>query len=128
MRRTVEEGFEKLLEWLIPLPSEHNKAVSHRGSVRSCLVNNFNCTNFFETGSFGNKTGVRHFSDTDYFAVCPPENLSRKSSYVLQKVKKALQFTFPRTRNIRINSPAVAIILGLTQLAEANNADSTNML
>ena len=112
MARTLEEGFEKALEWIVPLPTERNKAISHRDSVRNCFRNNFNCLSFFETGSFGNKTGVRHFSDTDYFAVCPPENLSGKSSYVLQKVKKALQTTFSRTQNIRINSPAVAIIFG----------------
>lgn len=112
MARTVEEGFEKLLEWLVPLPTERTKAISHRGSVRGCLINNFNCSNFFETGSFGNKTGVRHFSDTDYFAVCPPENLTGKSFYVLGKVRKALRSTFSRTQVIKVNSPAVTILFG----------------
>lgn len=112
MARTLEEGFEKALEWISPLVTERNKAVSHRGSVRGCLVNNFGCGSLFETGSFGNKTGVRHFSDTDYFAVCPRENLMGKPSYVLQRVKKALQTTFSKTQKIRINSPAVAIVFG----------------
>ena len=112
MGKTIEEGFEKLLEWIVPLLTERNKAVSHRDSVRNCFRNKFNCLSFFETGSFGSKTGVRHFSDTDYFAVCPPENLLGKSSYVLQKVKKALQTTFSRTQSIKINSPAVTILFG----------------
>lgn len=112
MAKTLEEGFEKFLEWLVPLPSERDKAISHRSSVRSCLMTNFNCSSFFETGSFGNKTGVRRFSDTDYFAVCPPQNLLGKSSYVLRKVKEALQFTFHRTTSIKVNSPAVMISFG----------------
>lgn len=109
---TIEQGFENLLKRLVPLSSERTKAISHRGSIRSCLVSNFRCSNLFETGSFGNKTGVRHFSDTDYFAVCPPENLRGKSSYVLRKVKEALQYTFPRTPNITVNSPSVKIPFG----------------
>ena len=112
MAKTLEEGFEKFLERLIPLSSEHDKAVSHRGSVRSCFVNNFNCTSFFETGSFGNKTGVRHYSDTDYFAICPPENLWKNSSYTLRKVKEALQNTFWRTQGIEVNCPSVTIPFG----------------
>lgn len=112
MARTVDEGFEKLLKKLVPLSTERNKAISHRSSVRSCLVSNFGCSSMFETGSFGNKTGVRHFSDTDYFAVCPPENLRGNSSYVLRKVKEALQYTFPRTSNISVNSPSVTISFG----------------
>ena len=112
MTKTLEEGFEIFLERLIPLPSERNKAVSHRGSVRSCLTTNFKCSSFFETGSFGNQTGVRHYSDTDYFAVCPAQDLTGKSNYVLRKVKEALQFTFHRTSGIKVNSPSITISFG----------------
>jgi hypothetical protein len=80
--------------------------------VKSCLVNNFECYNFFETGSFGNGTGIRHYSDTDYFAVCPTTNLYQSSGTSLRKVKEALQNTFWNTDGIEVNSPAVKIPFG----------------
>ena len=112
MAKTLDEGFETFLGWLVPLTSEHNTAESHKSSVRSCLENNFKCNSFFETGSFGNSTGVRHYSDTDYFAVIPSAELWSNSSYSLTKVKQALQGTFPRTAGIEVSTPAVKIPFG----------------
>ncbi|MGI8670855.1 MAG: SMODS domain-containing nucleotidyltransferase [Aridibacter sp.] len=113
MAKTLEQGFDGLIKWLVPAKSEHKKAVSHKKSIKSCFKNNFDCKLMFETGSFGNNTGVRHFSDTDYFAVCRDDNSINSSSYLLQKSKKALQITFRRTADkIRINSPSVTIPFG----------------
>lgn len=112
MGRTLEQGFDTLLGRLIPLTSEHNTAARHRGSVKSCLEKNFDCYNFFETGSFGNGTGVRHFSDTDYFAVCKTAKLNQASSVTLRKVKESLQNTFSRTSGIEVKTPAVRIPFG----------------
>jgi hypothetical protein len=112
MAKTLDEGFETFLGWLVPLSTEHDTAEKHKDSVKSSLVNNFKCTNFFETGSFGNATGVRHYSDTDYFAVIPLAELWSSSSYSLTKVKEALQGTFPRTTGIEVSTPAVKIPFG----------------
>lgn len=112
MPKTLEQGFDKFLEWLVPSSSEHNKAISHKSSVKSSLVKSFGCSSLLETGSFGNGTGIRGYSDTDYFAVCPSQNLAGKSNYILKKVKESLQFTFHRTSRIRVNSPSVAIVFG----------------
>lgn len=112
MARTLDQGFETFLTWLVPLASEHDKAKSHKDSVKSCLETNFDCYNFFETGSFGNATGVRHFSDTDYFAVMPSAKVYGDSAYTLRKVKEALQETFWRTEGIVVNTPAVKIPFG----------------
>ncbi len=112
MGKTVEEGFETLIGWLEPLTSERTKSTSHKSSVNSCLVNNFGCTNLFETGSFGNGTGVRHYSDTDYFAVIPADNLHDNSSTALRQVKEALQTTFSTTSGIAVSCPAVKIPFG----------------
>jgi len=112
MARTVEEGFETLIGWLSPLISEREKSTSHKSSVNSCLASNFNCTNLFETGSFGNGTGVRHFSDTDYFAVIPSDKLHDNSATALRLVKEALQSTFIRTDGIVVSCPAVKIPFG----------------
>lgn len=112
MAKTLEDGFETLLSWLVPLNSEHNTAASHKSSVRSCLEKNFGCYNFFETGSFGHGTGVRHYSDTDYFAVCKTANLKQNSATTLREVKNALQDTFWNTSGIEVKTPAVRIPFG----------------
>ncbi|QRR03085.1 nucleotidyltransferase domain-containing protein [Dyadobacter sandarakinus] len=112
MPKSLEEGFETFIGWLKPLQSEHTTAASHKDSVRRCMENNFGCTSFFETGSFGNGTGVRHYSDTDYFARCPSDKFFNDSGYTLRKVKEALQYTFPRTVGIEVKSPAVRIPFG----------------
>lgn len=113
MAKTLEQGFDGLIKWLVPANSEHKKAVSHKKSISSCFRNNFDCSLLFETGSFGNNTGVRHYSDTDYFAVCRDYNSINNSLYLLRKSKKALQITFWRTaEKIKINSPSVTIPFG----------------
>lgn len=112
MSKTVNEGFNTFLGWLEPLETEHQKVQSHKSSVETCLINNYGCTKFFETGSFGNGTGVRHYSDTDYFAVIPAVNLWNDSAFSLRKIKETLQATFTRTTGIAVNAPAVAIPFG----------------
>jgi len=112
MAKTIEEGFSKFISGLKPNYSEHWKAASHKNSVEACLYNNFGCYRFFETGSFGNGTSVKHFSDTDYFAAIPKDRLWENSSSSLAKVREALQTTFPRTEGIKVNCPAVKIPFG----------------
>lgn len=112
MARSLEEGFETFISWLKPLKSEHEKVLSHKESVQNCLKNKHDCHRFFETGSFGAGTGVRHYSDTDYFAVCPASNLWNDSAFTLRKFKESLQDTFSRTFGIVVNSPAVRIPFG----------------
>jgi len=112
MAKTLDQGFDTFLSWLVPLSSEHDKAKSHKDSVKSCLEKNFDCYNFFETGSFGNLTGVRHYSDTDYFAVMSSNKVSTDSAYTLRKIKEALQETFWKTDGIAVNTPAVQIPFG----------------
>lgn len=112
MKKTLTEGFDTFLSWLVPLNSEHNTAASHKSSVKRCVVRNFGCYNFFETGSFGHGTGVRHYSDTDYFAVCKTANLKQNSAISLRAVKYALQSTFWNTSGIEVKTPAVRIPFG----------------
>lgn len=112
MAKSLAEGFDTFISWLAPLGTEHNLARSHRNSVESCLKNNFGCYKFFETGSFGNGTGVRHYSDTDYFAICPNKELWENSATTLRKVKESLQSTFWNTVGIEVRTPAVKIPFG----------------
>lgn len=112
MAKTLEQGFEAFLTRLAPLASEHDTAKSHKDSVKSCLEKNYGCHTFFETGSFGNRTGIRHFSDTDYFAVLAVDKVYTDSAYTLRKVKESLQYTFHKTDGIAVNTPAVQIPFG----------------
>lgn len=112
MAKTLQEGFETLVKRLSPLSSEHDTATKHKNSVKGRFENNFKCYEFFETGSFGNGTGVRHYSDTDYFAVCPKDNLSINSTTALREAKEALQDTFWSTDGIEVRTPAIRIPFG----------------
>lgn len=118
MGKTIEEGFNTLISWLVPLNSEREKSTNHKSTVNSCLTNNFDCSSLFETGSFGNGTGVRHYSDTDYFAVIPTEKLYENSATTLRLVKEALQTTFWSTNGIVVSCPAVKIPFGVYKSEE----------
>jgi len=112
MALTVEQGFAALQRKLVPNAGEHEKAASHKDSVRRCMENNYGCNKFFETGSFGGGTGVRHYSDTDYFATCDAKKLTNNSGYTLGKIREALQYTFHSTQGIGVNTPAVRLQFG----------------
>ena len=112
MSKTLEQGFNTFISRLIPLGTEHDKAASHKDSVFGCLESNHNCKNMFEIGSFGAGTGVRHYSDSDYFTVFPTEDLKQNSSGSLRLIKESLQRTFPRTEGIAVTTPAIKIPFG----------------
>lgn len=112
MAKTVSEGFDILLRWILPSGTETAKATLHRASIKACLENNFGMTSFFQVGSFGNHgTSVRGFSDVDYFSVMPNKNLKKDSSVTLRQVKEALAVRFPSTP-VYVDSPAVAVQFG----------------
>ena len=112
MARTIEDAFDELVKRLQPSNLEYDKAARHRSRVYSCLERNFDCYRFFETGSFGSGTGVRGYSDIDYFAVCKSRTLPDNSGYVLTRFRDELRYTFHATESIRVNTPAVRIEFG----------------
>lgn len=111
MPTTVNDAFAMFLTWLMPSETETTKASNHRASIKACLESNFGMTNFFRAGSFGHGTSVRGYSDVDYFAVIPTNNLKKNSSVTLREVKEALQVRFPYT-DVYVDSPAVAVQFG----------------
>lgn len=111
MTTTVEEGFEAFLKRLTPSKTEHKKVTKHKKTVHRCLKNKFDCSRFFDIGSYGNGTGVRHHSDTDYFAILPSDMLHHKSSVALRQTKEALQATFKNTI-IEVKTPVIKIHFG----------------
>lgn len=113
MPKTVEQGFEAFLTELKPSKSEYDKAASHKNSVSESLQKNFSCYKFFETGSFGARTGIRHYSDADFFAAIPSEKLYTNSSTSLRVIKESLQQRFSSTPNIIVNCPSVRIPFGI---------------
>lgn len=71
MATTVDEGFRVFHGRLTPTQTEVDAASSHRASVEAKLNSSFGVTNFFQSGSYGNGTSVRKYSDVDYFASIP---------------------------------------------------------
>ena len=113
MALDIRTNFEKYLARLAPVSAELRKGASHKASVKSCLAKAFKCYSLFETGSIHNDTGIKHYSDTDYFAVIPKDKLRNNSREQLRLTKEELKYTFGRTKNIRVNSPAVTIPFGV---------------
>lgn len=111
MPRTINEGFEDFHDKLKIVNTESEAVKSHRASIEACMKNNFGMYRFFKTGSIGMGTNVNGYSDTDYFAVIPRENLDDNSSTTLRSIKKALQTRFPQTF-IYVDSPAVIVSFG----------------
>lgn len=91
--------------------SESAAAKAHRASLESRLKNDFGLRRLFRTGSFGNGTSISGFSDVDYFASLPRDQLTRSSNYTLTKVRAALDSRFPYT-GVRVNCPAVKVPFG----------------
>ena len=109
--RTVNQGFIEFHRRLTPTPGESAAAQSHRVSIKTCLESNFGMTNFFKTGSFGNGTSISRYSDVDYFAVIPTDNLKANSTTSLREVRDALAARFPNT-GVRVSCPAVVVPFG----------------
>jgi len=108
MPRTIIEWFDDFHQNIKLVKAESATISSHRKSIESCLKSNMWLTRFFKTWSIWNGTNVAWYSDTDYFAWIPLENLNTNFYNSLVKVKGFLQKRFPNT-NIHIDSPAVVL-------------------
>lgn len=117
MKKTVDEGFREFHGTLTPTHEESQVAKSHRASIETCLKKSFEITRFARTGSFGNGTSIRGYSDVDYFACIPTKNLQQNSFTTLQEVQKALIDRF-QDASIFIRPPAVRVRFG-TDVSES---------
>lgn len=111
MAKTMDEGFNMFHSWLTPTLTETSNAKSHRASIEACIKNEFGLNRFFRTGSFGNGTSVSGFSDVDYFASIPTNQLTQVSTTTLSRLKTALDTRFPNT-GVHIDGPAVVVPFG----------------
>jgi hypothetical protein len=112
MATNVDSAFDILIDGMTPSPRETATAASHRQSVYSKLNDSLGVSTFFRTGSTGNSTGVRYWSDVDYFAGIPYSQQRDSSSYMLQVVRDKLQERFYST-DIRVSTPAVVCNFGI---------------
>ena len=117
MAKTVEEGFQEFHGRLTPTGGETQAATNHRDSIERCLKSNFEINRFFRTGSFGNGTSIRDYSDVDYFASIPARNLKQNSGTTLWEVRNVLDARFPNT-GVHVDTPAVAVPFG-TDVSES---------
>lgn len=121
MAKTVDEGFRTFHSWLTPTATETVAAKSHRASIEACLKSHFEITRFFRTGSYGNGTSIRNYSDVDYFASIPNRHLTRNSNSTLKKVWQAVDDRFPDT-GVGIRTPVISIPFG------ENGSESTDVV
>lgn len=124
MPRTVEEGFRDFLGRLTPSTGETAAARSHRASIEQCLKSKFGLRRFWRTGSFGNGTSIRGYSDVDYMASIPTDNLHGNSSTSLAALTAALDTRFPNT-GVHTSCPATVVPFGTdaSETTEVTPAD-----
>lgn len=79
MGKTVDQGFREFHGMLTPTREQSQSTKRHRTSIETCLINSFEMTRFVPTGSFGNGTSIRGYSDIDYFACLPTKNHNENS-------------------------------------------------
>lgn len=111
MPRTIESGFSDFLTKLTPSATESQAAKTHRASIEACLKNNFGLIRFARIGSFGNGTSISGYSDVDYLACLPTDQLAQQSDSSLTKVRNALELRFPHT-GVRVSCPTVVVPFG----------------
>lgn len=111
MPRTLEQGFSDFLVKLRATTAETVATASHRASIEACLRTNFGLNRFTRIGSFGNGTNVSGYSDVDYLACIPTNQLTNSSTYSLNKVRNALVLRFPNM-GIGVRCPAVSCPFG----------------
>jgi len=111
MVSTVRDGFEEYLGRLAPLGSEMKAAQAHYKSVESSLRTDLPGAKLIPTGSFGNGTALKRYSDADYFVIIPRGLVGTDSADVLRRVRAALRGTFPRT-GVAVRTPAIIVPFG----------------
>lgn len=107
MARTVEQGFDLFLDWLMPSTSERNARARHRSSVETSLRGELEVAAIREIGSFTHGTGIHGHGDADIL-VSLRYNRPDSSDTALRWVKAALQASFPHT-SIHVSRPAVVV-------------------
>ena len=132
MPRTVDEGFRDFLQKLTPSNYETDAAKRHRTSIEQCIKSNFGLRRFWRIGSFGNGTSISGYSDVDYMASIPTENLNPNSTASLTKLRNSLANRFPNT-GVRTSCPAVVVPFGTdaketTEVTPADYLRTTNSL
>lgn len=130
MPRTIEQGFEDFLSKLKPQKTESDAAKNHRASIEACLKNNFGLKRFVRIGSFGNWTSISRYSDVDYLACLPTDQLTQVSTSTLVKVRNALDKRFPNT-GVAVSCPAVVLPFGtrkseITEIVPAYHVGESN--
>lgn len=105
MPQTALQYLNSRLDWYTPPPGYFNAHRTHRAAIETRLDNWYGVKEMFETGSLKHGTGVRFYSDADYFVVLKGERPA-SSGTALTKVRDALAGRF-QTTDVRVSNPAV---------------------
>lgn len=109
MTQTAQQYLDSLISAWTP-PSGHFDAHrAHKAGIEVRLDAWYGLHDMFETGSLRHGTGIRIYSDADYFASLKGSRPTADTA--LQNVKIALQDKYPNT-TIQIRKPTVKCLFG----------------
>jgi hypothetical protein len=116
MANQIYNAMTTLLSRIEPLPTEQDRRASHKRTIEQGLAAEFSSANLKIMGSHTRDTAIRHWSDIDYLAVLPRNEVTRASSRVqsttiLSRLKRALDSRFHQT-HVRVSGPAVIVEFG----------------
>lgn len=111
MSNAVSEGFDALVESLVPPFSEPDNAEVNLSVIERCLKSEFDMKYLVTCGSTGHGTNVNGFSAIDCIAVIEKRHLLEDSGKSLIRIKDSLAKHFPEA-TITDGRPVVSIPFG----------------
>jgi len=109
--RTVQMGFEELLERMTPASSDSVRAEKNLRIIESCLKTDFDMSYLATYGSTSHGTSIKDHSDVDCFVVIPKSRLFESVEQSLSALQDALTQYLPNA-TITDGRPTVAIPFG----------------
>ncbi len=118
---TINQHFVDFLARLTPTDAERASYATHKLSIKARLNDSFNVSICNETGSFGNGTGVRFYTDLDLMASIPAASQRNDSQSMLSAVKTSFEGRFTSS-SIGIRTPAVVCYFSDNRTVEVTPA------
>jgi hypothetical protein len=111
MARTLDEGFQILLDGLTPDDNRPDIPEDLLDHIRDCLSNHFGLYAFFLGGSLLRNTHLRGHGGVDYFASLDDARLSGDSDSFLDEVRRVIGECFS-DKDVAARAPAIIVPVG----------------
>lgn len=106
---TVSDAFSDYLTAKTPKDWERQEVTRYRERLHDSLNAKFGLIAFFQSGSFGNGTGISGHSDVDYIARLPYDTKPGSSTTALNRVRDHLRDDLWEAASVSMSRPTVSV-------------------